>query len=134
MATMGLNVQMSNTRKLRKILQIKKGLASKTLYKQMNLPFMDFFLTHHAQYRLWDRSVEIELVNKIIAKLNIKQNQKTIVIATPSFIGNLAPAKSKSECFVLILKDKGLITAFWCSDPDYLFSDQEKNSAFKLLY
>jgi hypothetical protein len=102
----------------------------------MNFPFMDFFLTHHAQYRLWDRSVEIELVNKIVTKLNIKQNQKTIVIAKPSFIGNLAPAKSKSEseCFVLILKDKGLITTFWCSDPEYLFAKEGQTSNFKLLY
>jgi hypothetical protein len=134
MATMGLNVQMSNTRKLRKILQIKKGLASKTLFKKMNLPFMDFFLTDHAQYRIWDRSVDLELVDKVVSKLNSKVKKKTVVIATPSFVGNHAPAKSKSDCFILICDDKEIITTFWCSDPDYLFAKEGTTSNFRLLY
>lgn len=100
----------------------------------MHLPFMDFLLSNHALYRLWDRSVDLEIVKKIVVKLNLDQNQKTIIIATPSFIDGLSLAKSKSVCLVLIFKDKRLITTFWCSEPEYLFAKEGQTSNFKLLY
>jgi hypothetical protein len=95
---------------------------------------MDFFLTHHAQYRLWDRSVDLELVYKIVSKLNSQLKKDTVIIATPSFVGSYAPAKSKSDCLVLIAEGKVIVTAYWCNNPDQLFTLKGKTSNFRLLY
>jgi len=95
---------------------------------------MDFFLTYHAQYRLWDRSIDRELVDKVVSKLNSQLKKDTVIIATPSFVGGHAPAKSKSDCLVLITKGKVIVTAYWCNNPDQLFTLKGQTTNFKLLY
>jgi len=111
-----------------------KAIIGFNLKHDMQTPFFDYFITEHALFRNWDRSIDFILLTKVASHLKLRDRGKTIVIVTPSFISRSVGTSEKSDCLVLIFQDRALVTSFWNSNPEYLFSKEKESSTFKLLY
>lgn len=97
----------------------------------MRNQILNFYLTDHFLYRTWDRGIEKALLYKVLPFVNCHENQKDIVIVNPSFLKTKGATKNKRASLILIIKEKLLITGYWCRDPNYL---SKKETSANFLY
>lgn len=94
---------------------------------------LNFYLTEHAMYRGWDRSIDNQVLYKVLPFVNAVEEDKKLVVVTPSFLASKKISGKAGHCLVLVLKQKLIKTGYWCKDPNYLFNT-EKQAAFQWLY
>lgn len=99
----------------------------------MNNQILEFHLTNHFMLQSWDRSIDTQMLYNILPHVKVSKEEKKVAIVTPSFLLQKGIATKGKNCLVLILKQKLLVTAFWCNHPDYLFK-KEKQSGFQIIY
>lgn len=81
----------------------------------------------------WNRSIDYDILTKILPKVTVSIESKKIAIITPSFLSQKGIKTKEKYCLVIILKHKLLKTAFWCDHPNYLFK-KEKETEFQIIY
>lgn len=84
-------------------------------------------------YSQWDRKIDDQLLYKILPFIECTNCEKDVVIAFPSFLSEKGIASNKRNCLIIVIKQKLLITAYWCDNPNYLFNKFD-NPHFQLLY
>jgi len=81
----------------------------------------------------WDRSIDAQLLYKILPHVSVSNEEKKFAIITPSFLLDKGVSAKAKQCLVIVMKQKYLMTAFWCNHPNYLFR-KEKKSEFQIIY
>jgi hypothetical protein len=99
----------------------------------MNKQILEFRKTHHFLFSQWDRKIDDQLLYKILPYIECTNCEKDIVFALPSFLKKKEISKDENQCLILVIKNKLLITAYWCKDPNYLFNKNEYPH-YQLLY
>lgn len=99
----------------------------------MRVQILEFYLSNHFMLQGWDRSIDKQLLYKLLRFVKSSQVEKKIVIITPSFYSSKGVIGRANHCLVLVLKQKLIKTGFWCDHPNYLFR-KETQAEFQLLY
>jgi hypothetical protein len=102
------------------------------ILKNMNMRILEFKKTNHFLFIQWDRVIEDHLLYKVLPLVKCNRNQKDIIVVNPSFLKTRGVAKNNRASLILIIKEKLLITGYWCSDPIYL-SKKETTANFQYL-
>lgn len=99
----------------------------------MHNQILEFYLSHHFMLQGWDRSIDADILNKVLPQVTISDEEKKLAIITPSFLTQRGISFKEKNCLVIVLNHKLLATAFWCDHPNYLFK-KEKQSEFQIIY
>lgn len=99
----------------------------------MKTNMFEFSKTNHFLYSQWDRSIDDKILRSVLPMVNNLSKNKDIVLAMPSFLLKRGLGKDDKQCLVLIIKNKLILTGYWCDHPNYLF-DKEKEAHFQILY
>jgi len=99
----------------------------------MKNKILEFKKTNHFLLSQWDRSIEDQILYKILPFVECTECDKDVVLVLPSFLKKRAIEKDEESCLVLIIKGSLIITGFWCYQPNYLFK-KEKEAHFQVLY
>jgi hypothetical protein len=99
----------------------------------MNKQILEFNLTDHFMLKGWDRSIDTSLLYNVLPHVTVSKEEKKVAIVTPSFFSQKGVSEKGKNCLVIILKQKLLVTAFWCNHPNYLFK-KEKQAEFQIVY
>jgi hypothetical protein len=99
----------------------------------MTRQLLEYHKSHHFMLSQWDRSIDDQLLYKILPFISEAKENKKLAIITPSFLSLKGIEVPKKNCLVIVLKQKLLKTAFWCDHPNYLFL-KEKEATFQILY
>ena len=99
----------------------------------MNRKIQNFRKTDHFLLGQWDRSIDDQLLGKILPFIESNEFEKRVVLVLPSFLRKKGFGKDDETCLVLIVKRNLIVTGYWCDHPNYLFN-KEKNSFFKIIY
>ncbi len=94
---------------------------------------LEFKISPHFMLRSWERSIDEQLLYKILPYVTVSNGEKKIAVATPSFLAQKGIVVKQKCCLVLVLSQKVLRTAFWCTDPNYLYK-KEKQADFQWIY
>lgn len=94
---------------------------------------LEFYLTHHFMLRGWDRSIDRNILKKLLPFVNVSNSDKKLVVITPAFYNSRGISGKPKHCLVLVLKQKLIKTGFWCDHPNYLFK-KEQGAEFQWLY
>jgi hypothetical protein len=98
----------------------------------MREQILEFTKTDHFLLSQWDRAIEDHLLYKVLPLVKCNRNQKDIIVVNPSFLKTRGVAKNNRASLILIIKEKLLITGYWCIDPNYL-SKKETTANFQYL-
>jgi hypothetical protein len=101
--------------------------------KKMQKQILEFRKTDHFLFSQWDRSIDDQMLYKILRYVKCTKCEKDVVLVLPSFLKKKGLAKDEETCLVLIVKRNLILTGYWCDHPNYLFT-KEKNSHFQILY
>jgi hypothetical protein len=99
----------------------------------MRAQILEFYLSHHFMYQGWDRSIDKQLLYRLLPYVKLSESEKKIVVFTPSFYNSKNVTGKDGKCLVLVLKQKLIKTGFWCDHPNYLFRKEPK-AEFQWLY
>jgi len=99
----------------------------------MNTQILEYRKTDHFLLSQWDRKIDDDMLYKILPFIECVECEKDIILIMPSFLIKKRMQKDHKQCLILIIKEKRLITSFWCDHPNYLFKN-EKNTHFQILY
>jgi hypothetical protein len=99
----------------------------------MNKQILEFRKTTHFMFSQWDRSIDDQILNKILPYVECSECEKDIVLVLPSFLKRKGVARDDETCLVLIVKKNLILRGYWCDHISYLFS-KEKNAHFQILY
>lgn len=94
---------------------------------------LDFYLSHHFMERGWDRNIDKIILYKLLPYVESCKSEKKLVVFTPSFYNAKGVKGKVNQCLVLIIKNKLIITGYWCDNPNYLFK-KEREAEFQWLY
>ena len=96
---------------------------------------LQFKKSDHFLYSQWDRGLDDKMLYRLLPYVNDDTSNKRVAIFTPSFLKKLKVFKDDVSCLVMVVKNKLLVTAYWCDHPNYLFVNQEeKETRFQILY
>jgi hypothetical protein len=93
----------------------------------------EFYLSDHFMLQGWDRTIDKEVLRVILPHVQESKADKKVVVVTPSFWASKKCKGKNNHCLVLVLKQKLIMTGFWCDHPNYLFK-KEKQADFQWLY
>ena len=99
----------------------------------MTKQILEFTKTDHFMHSQWNRDIDDPFLYKVLPFVDSIKCGKDVVIVTPSFLKPKNIAKDDTQCLILIIRDRRLLTTYWCNDPNYLFR-REKNAHFQLIY
>ncbi|WP_298393699.1 hypothetical protein [Flavobacterium sp.] len=99
----------------------------------MTTKILDFKKSDHFLHSQWDRTINDELLLKILPYVGCTFCEKDVVLVMPSFLKKNRVLKSDKMCLIIIIKQKLLVTAYWCDHPNYLFNNQDKVH-YQLIY
>lgn len=99
--------------------------------REMKTRILDFFISQHSMLRQWERGIDEDLLKCALSKVTPSTKSKKVAICIPSFVNRCQKSTYKGF-LVMILKRQLLKTAFWCSDPNYLF-EKESNADFQII-
>ena len=99
----------------------------------MTTKILDFKKSDHFLHSQWDRTIDDQLLYKILPFVDCTLCEKDVVFVMPSFLKRKRVVKNDKLCLIIIIKHKLLVTAYWCDHPNYLFKEKEK-AHFQLLY
>jgi hypothetical protein len=91
----------------------------------MTTKILDFKKSDHFLHSQWDRTIDDQLLLKILPFLDCTFFEKDVVFVMPSFLKKKRVIKSDKLCLIIIIKQKLLVTAYWCDHPNYLFNKKE---------
>lgn len=94
---------------------------------------LEFVKTDHFLHSQWNRKVEDVMLYKILPSVECSKCEKDVILIMPSFLNRKGIGKDERHCLILIIKDKLILTGYWCDHPNYLFK-REKNAHFQILY
>lgn len=94
---------------------------------------LDFRLTDHFMLRGWDRSIDKFVLCKLLCHVKASDADKKLVVITPAFYESKGIKGRENHCLVLVLKQDLIKTGYWCKNPNYLFTKEEK-AEFQWLY
>ena len=94
---------------------------------------LEFYLTDHFMLKGWDRKIDKSILYKLLPFVNSSAEDKKIVVITPAFYISKGIDGKTNQCLVLVLKQKLIITGFWCGHPNYLFK-KDRGADFQWLY
>lgn len=100
---------------------------------KMNKQILEFRKTDHFLFQQWNRSLDDQMLYKILPFVECTKCEKDVVIVLPSFLKKKGLYKNEETCLILIVKKNLILTGYWCDQPAYLFI-KEKESHFQLLY
>lgn len=83
--------------------------------------------------KAWERGIDKIVLFKLMRFVQPTESDKIIVVVTPSFYRAKNIIGRPNHCLVIIVKQKHIVTGFWCSHPNYLFK-KEKQAEFQWLY
>jgi hypothetical protein len=93
----------------------------------------EFKKSDHFMHSQWNRKIPDSMLRKVLPKVESTSNLKSTAIVLPSFLSKKNFQMDTNRCLILIHKSKVLITAYWCSDPNYLFNKGEQTK-FQIIY
>jgi hypothetical protein len=99
----------------------------------MKKRIFNFRKTDHFLLSQWDRSIDDQMLYKILPFVECTDCEKDVIMALPSFLNKKGVAKDDKQCLILIAKQQLFLTGYWCDHPNYLF-DQEKSAHFQIIY
>jgi len=99
----------------------------------MSNQILEFYLSHHFMMQGWDRSIDTQLLYKVLPQVTVSREEKKIAIITPSYLLQKGIKCKSNNCLVIVLTHKLLKTAFWCDHPNYLHK-KEKQAEFQWIY
>ena len=99
----------------------------------MNKRVLEFNKSNHFMFSQWDRSIDDQMLYKILPQVQRTKCEKGVVFVLPSFLMKKGIAKDEINSLILIVKNNVLLTSYWCDHPNYLFR-KEKNAHFQILY
>lgn len=108
-------------------------INSKQLNFIMTTKILDYKKSDHFLHSQWDRTIDDQLLHKILPFIDYTFCEKDVVFAMPSFLKKNKVVKSDKLCLIIIIKQKLLVTAYWCDNPNYLFKNKE-NTHYQILY
>lgn len=98
----------------------------------MTTQILNFKKTDHFLFSQWDRKIDNKILYKVLPFVNCTQCKKDVIIAEESFLNKKGIEANSNENLIIIIKQKILVTCFWCKNPSYLFK-KEKNANFQKL-
>lgn len=101
--------------------------------KKMNKQILEFRKTDHFLFSQWDRSIDDQMLYKILPYVECTKCDKDVVLVLPLFLKKKGLAKDEETCLVLIVKRNLILTGYWCDHPNYLFK-KETGAHFQMLY
>ena len=100
----------------------------------MQKQILEFNKSQHFLFSQWDRKISDQILNKILPFVECEAScNKKVVIVVPSFLKSKDIDKGNKDCLILIIKQKYLITGYWCNHPNYLFKKSEQSN-YQLIY
>jgi hypothetical protein len=99
----------------------------------MTFKILNFIKTNHFLHSQWDRSIDDQMLYKVLPYVECTKCEKDIIFVMPSHLQKKGIAKDDKQCLILIIKQKLLLTAYWCDHPNYLFNKKE-TPHFQILY
>lgn len=99
----------------------------------MNKQVLEFKKTNHFLYSQWDRSIDDQILTRVLPFVKCTKCEKDVIIVLPSFLKRNGFAKDEQTCLVLIIKKNLILTGYWCDHPNYLFN-KEEGAHFQILY
>ena len=99
----------------------------------MTTQILEFKKTNHFLLSQWDRSIDDQLLYKVLPFVKCTKCEKDVVFVMPSHLQKKGIAKDDKQCLILVIKQKLLLTAYWCDHPNYLFN-QKEIPHFQILY
>ena len=94
---------------------------------------LEFTLTHHFMLQGWDRSIDKQVLYKLLPFVEVSKAEKKLVVITPSFYASKGVEGRANHCLILVFKQKLIKTGYWCDHPNYLFK-KERQADFQWLY
>ena len=91
----------------------------------MTTQILEFKKTNHFLLSQWDRSIDDQLLYKVLPFVKCTKCEKDVVFVMPSHLQKKGIAKVDKQCLILVIKQKLLLTAYWCDHPNYLFNQKE---------
>jgi hypothetical protein len=99
----------------------------------MNRNLLEFKKTDHFLFHQWNRSIEDQMLYKILPFVECTKCEKDVVFVMPSFLSKKGMSKDDKQCLILVIKGNLLVTGYWCDHPNYLFNKKDKVH-FQILY
>jgi len=92
----------------------------------MQNQILQLYLSHHFMLRRWDRSIDKQLLYKVLPYVECTKCEKDVVIVLPSFLKKKGIDRDDKQCLLLVVSGKLLVTAYCCKDPNYIFDKKDK--------
>jgi len=100
----------------------------------MRTPILNLIKTDHEIFKQWSYGITDVKLHPVISRIELpKNNSKKIVFVLPSFLSKFKIKETVKDTLVLILKNKMMVTMFYCDHPNYLFK-KEKEVEFQMIY
>lgn len=99
----------------------------------MTKQLLEYHKSHHFMFSQWDRSIDDQLLYKVLPLIECTKCEKDVVFVLPSFLKRKGVGKDEKQCLILVVIGKLLVTAYWCDHPNYLFNKKE-TVHFQILY
>jgi hypothetical protein len=93
----------------------------------------EFYLSHHFMERGWDRSIDKEVLIRLLPFVRATEPGKNIVVFTPGFYRSKCLKGKENKSLVLVISHNCIKTGYWCEHPNYLFRT-EPNAHFQWHY
>ncbi len=101
--------------------------------KKMNNKILAFKKTNHFLHSQWDRSINDQLLYKVLPFVECTNSEKDVILVMPSHLQKKGIAKDDKQCLILVINGNLLVTGYWCDHPNYLFNKKDKVH-FQILY
>jgi hypothetical protein len=100
----------------------------------MSSKILEMIKTDHELYKQWSYGLTDPKLVPVVSRIDVpKGNQKKVIMVLPSFLMAFGLITNKKSALILILKDRRIITLYYCDHPNYLFR-KEKNADFQIIY
>lgn len=90
----------------------------------MTTQILNYKKTNHFLFSQWDRSINDQILQKILPFLECISCKKDVIIVSPNFLKRKGIFRKGHESLIIITKQNLLITCYWCNHPDYLLSTE----------
>lgn len=94
---------------------------------------LEFKKTNHFLFSQWNRSIDDQMLYKVLPFVECSNCEKNVVFVMPSFLEKKGIGKDDKQCLILVIRKKILLTAYWCDHPNYLFNKKDIVH-FQILY
>lgn len=99
----------------------------------MTTQVLEFRKTHHFMFSQWDRKIDDKMLYAILSFVKCNKCEKDVVFVMPSFLNRKGISTDDNNTLIIIIKNKLLLTAYWCDHPNYIFN-KEKNAHYQIVY